>query len=180
MRDLRVLVHRVQPCAPTCRMRATCAGPLYMTPMRQLAMHDPLCIDPRQTAMHSLPVPTCKHHLPAPTCTHVPDRGHPHSTHGTHCGPAESHIHHLRLQWFIRVLYTMNAPLSVSLVTEERTREHPHVELRVTPEDVFTTAVGHPSKCMLAKWHIMSLQEVVTKLLKLGDVHTDLESDLKL
>ena len=76
--------------------------------------------------------------------------------------------------------YTMDAPLSVSLVAEERTREHPRVELQLTPEDLFTTAVGHPSKRTLAKWHVTSPQEVVAELLKLVGVHKDLESDSKL
>lgn len=76
--------------------------------------------------------------------------------------------------------YTMEAPLSVSLVAEERIRERERTELRLTPEDIFTTAVGHPSKRTLAKWHVTSPQEVVTELLKLVGVHKDLESDSKL
>ncbi|KAH9074284.1 glycosyltransferase family 20 protein [Lactarius deliciosus] len=71
--------------------------------------------------------------------------------------------------------YTMDPPLSVSLVAEERTREHPRVELQLTPEDLFTTAVGHPSKRTLAKWHVTSPLEVVAELLKLVGVHKDLE-----
>jgi hypothetical protein len=30
-----------------------------------------------------------------------PDRGHPHGTHGTHCGPAESRLHHLWPRWCV-------------------------------------------------------------------------------
>jgi trehalose 6-phosphate synthase/phosphatase len=74
----------------------------------------------------------------------------------------------------------MDAPLSVSLVAEERDREHPRVELRLTPEDLFTTAVGHPTKRTLAKWHVTSPQEVIAELLKLAGVHNDSESDSKL
>ena len=73
--------------------------------------------------------------------------------------------------------YTMDPPLSVSLVAEERTREYPRVKLRVTPEDLFTTAVGHPSKRTLAKWHVTSPHEVVIELLKLVGVHKESEGD---
>ncbi|KAF8493482.1 glycosyltransferase family 20 protein [Russula emetica] len=70
--------------------------------------------------------------------------------------------------------YTMDPPLSVSLVdatTEDgKTREHPRVELQLGPEDIFTTAVGHPSKRTLAKWHVTSPLEVVDELLKLAGV----------
>lgn len=68
--------------------------------------------------------------------------------------------------------YTMDPPLSVSLVdptTEDgKTREHPRVELQLGPEGLFTTAVGHPSKRTLAKWHVTSPLEVVEELLKLA------------
>ncbi|KAH9172707.1 glycosyltransferase family 20 protein [Lactarius sanguifluus] len=71
--------------------------------------------------------------------------------------------------------YTMDPPLSVSLVAEERTHEHPRVQLQLTPEGLFTTAVGHPSKRTLAKWHVTSPLEVVAELLKLVGVHKDSE-----
>ncbi len=65
----------------------------------------------------------------------------------------------------------MEPPLSVSLVdvtTEDgKTREHPRVELQFGHEDIFTTAVGHPSKRTLARWHVTSPLEVVGELLKL-------------
>jgi trehalose 6-phosphate synthase/phosphatase len=68
--------------------------------------------------------------------------------------------------------FTMDPPLSVSLIdptTEDgKTREHPRVELLLGPEDIFTTAVGHPSKRTLAKWHVTSPLEVVDELLKLA------------
>jgi trehalose 6-phosphate synthase/phosphatase len=76
--------------------------------------------------------------------------------------------------------YTMDAPLSVSLIAEDRIRDHQRTELQLTPEDIFTTAVGHPSKRTLAKWHVTSPQEVVIELLKLIGVHKDWESDSKL
>jgi trehalose 6-phosphate synthase/phosphatase len=70
--------------------------------------------------------------------------------------------------------YTMDPPLSVSLAdatTEDgKTREHPRVELQIGPDDLFTTAVGHPSKRTLAKWHVTSPLEVVEELLKLAGV----------
>lgn len=73
--------------------------------------------------------------------------------------------------------FTMDPPLSVSLVdatTEDgKTREHPRVELQLGPEDIFTTAVGHPSKRTLAKWHVTSPLEVVDELLKLADVQAN-------
>ncbi|KAF8272672.1 hypothetical protein EI94DRAFT_1697232 [Lactarius quietus] len=55
--------------------------------------------------------------------------------------------------------YTMDAPLLVL---------HPHVELQVKPESIFMTAIGHLLKCTLAKWCMMTLQEVITELLKLS------------
>ena len=74
--------------------------------------------------------------------------------------------------------YTMEAPLSVSLVGAEKMREFPCVELQLTPEDIFTTAVGHPSKRTLAKWHVTSPLEVVAELLKLAEVRKDEEAKL--
>ena len=76
--------------------------------------------------------------------------------------------------------YTMDPPLSVELVAKESTRKHLPVELRLTPEDLFTTAVGLPSKHTLAKWHVTSPQEIVTELLKLVGMHKDAESESKL
>ena len=76
--------------------------------------------------------------------------------------------------------YTMDPPVSVEPVADDSTRKHLPVELQLTPEDLFTTAVGHPSKRTLAKWHVTSPQEIVTELLKLVGVHKDAESDSKL
>lgn len=80
--------------------------------------------------------------------------------------------------------FTMDPPLSVSLVdatTEDgKTREHPRVELQLGPEDIFTTAVGHPSKRTLAKWHVTSPLEVVDELLKLAKLQPNGDDAAKL
>jgi trehalose 6-phosphate synthase/phosphatase len=57
--------------------------------------------------------------------------------------------------------YTMDPPLSASLLAAEKDREHPRIELQLTPDDLFTTAVGHPSKRTLAKWHVTSPLELL-------------------
>ena len=66
----------------------------------------------------------------------------------------------------------MDPPLSVSLVGAAaeggKSREYPRVELQLRPDDLFTTAVGHPNKRTLAKWHVTSPLEVVTELLNLA------------
>ncbi|KAG2105767.1 glycosyltransferase family 20 protein [Suillus discolor] len=58
---------------------------------------------------------------------------------------------------------TMEPPLSVMLV--DNTKEHSDVELAVSPEGVFTTAVGHSSKRTLASWHVTTPEEVVEHML---------------
>jgi len=73
---------------------------------------------------------------------------------------------------------TMEPPLSVSLISTEKSREHPRVELRLSPEDIFTTAVGHPSKRTLAKWHVTSPLEVVAELLTLAGMPKDEDAKL--
>ncbi|KAG1748389.1 trehalose 6-phosphate phosphatase [Suillus paluster] len=60
---------------------------------------------------------------------------------------------------------TMEPPLSVVLV--DNTKEHTDVELAVSPEAVFTTAVGHSSKRTLASWHVTTPEEVVGHMLHL-------------
>ncbi|KAG2156912.1 glycosyltransferase family 20 protein [Suillus bovinus] len=57
---------------------------------------------------------------------------------------------------------TMEPPLSVTLVDKA---EHSDVELAVSPEAVFTTAVGHSSKRTLASWHVTTPYEVVEHML---------------
>ncbi|KAG1763711.1 glycosyltransferase family 20 protein [Suillus occidentalis] len=58
---------------------------------------------------------------------------------------------------------TMEPPLSVTLV--DNTKEYGDVELAVSPEAVFTTAVGHSSKRTLASWHVTTPEEVVEHML---------------
>lgn len=58
---------------------------------------------------------------------------------------------------------TMEPPMSVMLV--DNTKEHSDVELAVSPEGVFTTAVGHSSKRTLASWHVTTPEEVVEHML---------------
>lgn len=58
---------------------------------------------------------------------------------------------------------TMEPPLSVTLV--DNTREYVDVDLAVSPEAVFTTAVGHSSKRTLASWHVTTPEEVVEHML---------------
>lgn len=53
--------------------------------------------------------------------------------------------------------------MSVMLV--DNTKEHSDVELAVSPEGVFTTAVGHSSKRTLASWHVTTPEEVVEHML---------------
>ena len=74
--------------------------------------------------------------------------------------------------------YTMDPPLSVSLIPVEKGQALTRVELQLTPEDMFTTAVGHPSKRTLAKWHVTSPLEVVAELLNLVGARKDEEARL--
>jgi len=60
---------------------------------------------------------------------------------------------------------TMEPPLSVTLV--DNTKEYSDVELAVSPDAVFTTAVGHSSKRTLASWHVTTPWEVVEHMLYL-------------
>ncbi|THH14614.1 hypothetical protein EW146_g5739 [Bondarzewia mesenterica] len=67
----------------------------------------------------------------------------------------------------------MEPPISISLVTKDKEEgvEEPKAKtLALTPHGVFTTAVGHPSKRTLAKWHVTSPSEVVDELLQLAGV----------
>jgi len=53
----------------------------------------------------------------------------------------------------------------------DNTKEYGDVELDVSPDGVFTTAVGHSSKRTLASWHVTTPEEVVEHLLHLvGEV----------
>ncbi|KAH7909154.1 trehalose 6-phosphate phosphatase [Hygrophoropsis aurantiaca] len=56
----------------------------------------------------------------------------------------------------------MEPPLSVTLVEKNSAAE---VELAITRDAVFTTAVGHSSKRTLASWHVTTPEEVVDHML---------------
>lgn len=56
------------------------------------------------------------------------------------------------------------APLSVTLIDNKDAQP---VNLRIKPEAVFTTAVGHGSKRTLASWHVTTPQEIVEHMLDL-------------
>lgn len=58
----------------------------------------------------------------------------------------------------------MPAPVSVTLVDDPDAKP---VELAITSEAVFTTAVGHSSKRTLAVWHVNTPHEVVDHMLAL-------------
>lgn len=64
----------------------------------------------------------------------------------------------------------MPAPLSVTLVETSAEKAKP-VDLIISPDAVFTTAVGHSSKRTLASWHVTTPQEIVDHMLDM--VHTD-------
>ncbi|KZV61342.1 glycosyltransferase family 20 protein [Peniophora sp. CONT] len=63
---------------------------------------------------------------------------------------------------------TMEAPISVKLLAEDKDAQHPALPLALKHGDIFTTAVGHATKRTLAAWHVTSPQEVVDELLSLG------------
>jgi trehalose 6-phosphate synthase/phosphatase len=64
---------------------------------------------------------------------------------------------------------TMEPPLSITLI--DNTKEYGDEELAVSPDGVFTTAVGHSSKRTLASWHVTTPEEVVEHMLYLvGEV----------
>ena len=57
---------------------------------------------------------------------------------------------------------TMAAPIAVtSIMDEEEAEKLPEVEIHLTPEQTFATAVGPPSKKTLASSHLTSPEEVV-------------------
>ena len=60
----------------------------------------------------------------------------------------------------------LEPPLSVTLLAKDG--EHfPTVDLAISREAVFTTAVGHSSKRTLALWHVTTPEEVVEHMLHL-------------
>lgn len=60
---------------------------------------------------------------------------------------------------------TMEVPLAAKMV-DGVTSDTP-IKLDISPDAVFTTAVGHSSKRTLASWHVTTSQEVVEHLLEL-------------
>ena len=63
----------------------------------------------------------------------------------------------------------MEPPLSVTLLAGKDAGKDafPPVELAISREAVFTTAVGHSSKRTLAVWHVTTPEEVVEHMLHL-------------
>jgi trehalose 6-phosphate synthase/phosphatase len=59
----------------------------------------------------------------------------------------------------------MDPPLSVTL-SDENGHDQP-VELAISPDNIFTTAVGHTDKRTLASWHVTSPAEIVEHMLHL-------------
>jgi trehalose 6-phosphate synthase/phosphatase len=58
----------------------------------------------------------------------------------------------------------MEPPLSVTLVDKG---PFPPVDLVISPDAVFTTAVGKSSKRTLASWHVTAPQEVIDHMLEI-------------
>lgn len=58
---------------------------------------------------------------------------------------------------------TMQPPLSVTLI--EKGEGPKPVDLALTSEDVFTTAVGHTGKRTLASWHVTTPAEIIENML---------------
>jgi len=61
---------------------------------------------------------------------------------------------------------TLEPPLSVTLVEKSGDAPKP-VDLALTPDDVFTTAVGHTGKRTLASWHVTTPAEIIENMLVL-------------
>ncbi|EMD35685.1 glycosyltransferase family 20 protein [Gelatoporia subvermispora B] len=55
----------------------------------------------------------------------------------------------------------LEPPLSVTLLAKESTTKFEPVELAISRDAVFTTAVGHSSKRTLAAWHVTTPEEIV-------------------
>ncbi|TDL22752.1 trehalose-6-phosphate phosphatase [Rickenella mellea] len=61
----------------------------------------------------------------------------------------------------------MTAPVSVNLLAGKTGQRTPPKTLAISPEGVFSTAVGASSKKTLAQWHVTTPQEVVESMLDL-------------
>ncbi|PCH35002.1 glycosyltransferase family 20 protein [Wolfiporia cocos MD-104 SS10] len=64
----------------------------------------------------------------------------------------------------------LEPPLSVTLVAKEPATHFEPVDLALSREGIFTTAVGHSTKRTLAAWHVTSPEEVISHLLDLGRI----------
>ncbi len=60
---------------------------------------------------------------------------------------------------------SLEAPLSITLI--ESNARSPPVELAISSDAVFTTAVGHSSKRTMASWHVTTPQEIVEHMLEI-------------
>jgi trehalose 6-phosphate synthase/phosphatase len=63
---------------------------------------------------------------------------------------------------------TMMVPLSVTLTDKNASAAKP-VDLAISPDAIFTTAVGHSSKRTLASWHVTTPAEIVDHMLHIDD-----------
>lgn len=73
----------------------------------------------------------------------------------------------------------LEPPLAVTLVAGEDAGKFEPVDLALTREGVFTTAVGHSSKRTLAAWHVPAPEDVISHLLDLGNISKE-QADPKL
>lgn len=74
---------------------------------------------------------------------------------------------------------TMEPPLSVTLVEKGGSASVPKpVDLALTPDDVFTTAVGHTGKRTLASWHVTTPAEIIDNMLVLVNGETEVKPNL--
>ncbi|KAI0918356.1 hypothetical protein AcV5_002363 [Taiwanofungus camphoratus] len=62
----------------------------------------------------------------------------------------------------------LDPPLSVTLIAKEPASNFEPVDLAISRDAVFTTAVGHSSKRTLAAWHVTAPEEVVDHMLYLA------------
>jgi trehalose 6-phosphate synthase/phosphatase len=65
----------------------------------------------------------------------------------------------------------MAPPLSVTLIDGTADKRQP-VDLAISADNIFTTAVGHLGKRTLASWHVTSPAEVVGHMLFLVNAGT--------
>lgn len=61
---------------------------------------------------------------------------------------------------------TLEPPLSVTLIDKDDTGLK-SVDLAISPENIFTTAVGRAGKRTLASWHVTTPAEIIEHMLYL-------------